>query len=210
MERVVLAAVPFLLAGLVLSLPLLLMSRESPPLAIVTVQLSVLVVLGLALAFRLSPLAGDDWFLGRGWSTVWRLTFSGASVVVVVTGVVALVTLASSAALRYPPSLQFLQLLSAMDIAWVAAAVVVGADRAWGRVAAAVGGVIIGVACVAAIWRYLDVVGFGPDGEWVVDGAALWRIVIPADMVAAAVAVGVFGYGARRFAQAIEQARPQS
>jgi hypothetical protein len=118
--------------------------------------------------------------------------------VVLVTGVVALVTLASSAALRYPPSMQFLQLLSAVDIAWVVAAFVVGAGRAWGRAAAIVGGAVVGIVCVAAIWRYLDIVGFGPNGEWIVDGAELWRNVIPADMVAALTAIGVFAYGARR------------
>lgn len=198
MERAVLAAVPFLLAGLVLSLPLLAVSWDPPPETLVVVHLSALVLLGLLAALRLAPMAGDDWFLGRGWSSFWRLVASGSTVVVLVTGVVALSTLASSAALRYPPSMQFLQLLSAVDIAWAATALIIGANRAWGRTAAIVGGVILGVVCVFAIWRYLDLVGFGPGGEWIVDGAALWRNVIPADMAAAIVAVTVFGYGTRR------------
>ena len=198
MERAVLAAVPFLLVGLILSLPLLLVSWEPPPITPVIVHLSALVLLGLVAAVRLAPLAGADWFVGQGWSTFWRLSASGVAVVVVVTGVVALVTLASSAALRYPPSMQFLQLLSAVDIAWAATALVVGANRAWGRTASIVGGVILGVLCVLAIWRYLDIVGFGPDGEWIVDGTALLRNVIPADMVAAAVAVALFVYGTWR------------
>ena len=193
-----LAAVPFLLLGLVLSLPLLLVDWEPPPLTLVTVHLSALTLLGLAAAIRLAPYAGDDWFLGRAWSAFWRLAGSGVVVIVLVTGVVALVTLASSAALRYPPSMQFLQLLSAVDIAWVVTALVVGAGRAWGRTAAVIGGIIIGVVCVAAIWRYLDIVGFGPNGEWIVDGTELWRNVIPADMAAALAAIGVFAYGTMR------------
>lgn len=208
MERVVLAAVPFLLVGLALSLPLLLVNWTPPPTTIVIVHLSVLVLLGLLAALRLASLAGDDWFLGRAWTTGWRLAASGVVVIVLVTGVVALVTLASSAALRYPPSMQFLQLLSAVDIAWATAAIVVGAGRAWGRAAAITGGVILGVVCVFAIWRYLDIVGFGPDGEWIVDASALWRNVIPADMAAAAAAIAILSYGTWR--QAMLQASAQS
>jgi hypothetical protein len=210
MERAVLAAVPFLLIGLVLSLPLLVVSWEPPPTGVVIVHLSALTLLALAAAFRLAPLAGEDWFRGRAWPTGWRLAASGVVVIVLVTALVALVSLASSAALRYPPSMQFLQLLSAVDIAWVVAAFVIGAGRAWGRSAAVAGGVIVGIVCVAAIWRYLDLVGFGPEGEWIVDSAQLWRNVIPADMLAALVASAVFVYGTLRRGHAIEQASAQS
>ena len=162
------------------------------------VHLSGLVLLGLVAAVWLAPLAGADWFLGRAWSAWWRLVASGVTVVVITTGVVGLVTLASSAALQFPPSMQFLQLLSALDIAWAGGALVVGAHRAWGRAAAVAAGVVLGVVCVFAIWRYLDVVGFGPSGEWIVDGPALWRNVIPADTAAALVAIVVFTYGTWR------------
>ena len=162
------------------------------------VHLSALVLLGLVAALWLAPLAGADWFLGRAWSAWWRLVASGVTVVVITTGVVGLVTLASSAALQFPPSMQFLQLLSALDIAWAGGALVVGAHRAWGRAAAVAAGVVLGVVCVFAIWRYLDVVGFGPSGEWIVDGPALWRNVIPADTAAALAAIAVFTYGTWR------------
>ncbi len=57
---------------------------------------------------------------------------------------------------------------------------------------------VLGVVCVFEIWRYLDVVGFGPSGEWIVDVPALWRNVIPADTAAALVAIVVFTYGTWR------------
>ncbi len=209
MERAVLAAVPFLLAGLVLSLPLLLV-RGPTSVAVIVIHLVGLVLLGLLAALRLTPLARADWFLGRDWSTLWRLVASGASVVFLVTGMVGLVTLASSAALGYPPSMQFLQLLSALDIAWAATALVVGLWRGWGRGLAVGGGLILGAVCIWAIWRYLSVVGLGPGGEWLVDGEALFRHVLPYDTLAAIAAVAAFLFGTRRDAQAMEQAKPQS
>jgi hypothetical protein len=208
MERAVLATVPFLAIGLVGSVPLLLVRWPSPPFTIVVVHLAALVVLGLVAAIRLAPLAGTDWFKGRPWSPFWRSAASGVSVVFLVTGMVGLVTLASSAALRYPPSMQFLQLLSALDIAWAGAALVIGVYRVWRLPAAATVGTMLGIICVWSIWRYLDVVGFGPGGEWIVDSAALARYVLPFDVAAAAMAVGAFVFGTRR--QAMEQASPQS
>ncbi|MEN8233932.1 MAG: hypothetical protein ABFR89_03280 [Actinomycetota bacterium] len=208
MERAVLAIVPFLAVGLIGAVPLLAISWSPPPTAIAIVHLAVVVALGLAASLRLAPLAGDDWFLGRSWSASLRLGASGVAVVFLVTGMVGLVTLASSAALRFPPSLQFLQLLSALDIAWVGAALIVGAYRAWRLPIAAAAGATLGIFCVWSIWKYLDVVGFGPEGQWVVDGGALVRYVLPFDVIAAVMAVAVFVYGTRR--QAIEQASPQS
>jgi hypothetical protein len=200
MERAVLAAVPFLLVGLALSLPLLLMPGPVT-ITMVIVHLAGLVVLGLVAAWRLAPLAGGDWFLGSGWSSFWRLAASGVAVVFLVTGMVGLVTLASSAALRFPPSMQFLQLLSALDIAWAGTALIVGTWRLWGGRAAIVAAVVLG---------FLDAVGIGPSGEWIVDAAALNRHVLPFDVIAAVAAVVMFVLGTRRAAQAMEQASPQS
>ena len=56
--------------------------------------------------------------------------------IVIVTGVTALVTLATTAALRFEPSLQFLQLLSALDIAWVVAGTTLAVRSLWGRLPA--------------------------------------------------------------------------
>ncbi len=208
MERTVLAIVPFLAIGLVGSVLLFLVRWSPPPFTIVIVHLAALVLLGLIAAVRLIPFAGNDWFEGQPWSPFWRLAASGISVVFLVTGMVGLVTLASSATLRYPPSLQFLQLLSALDIAWAGAALVIGVYRAWRLPAAATAGTVLAIICVWSIWRYLDVVGFGPEGEWIVDSAALARYVLPFDVIAAVMAIGAFVFGTRR--QAMEQARPQS
>ncbi|MCL1693724.1 MAG: hypothetical protein M3096_08580 [Actinomycetia bacterium] len=208
MERAVLATVPFLAIGLIGSVPLLLVRWSPPPFTIVIVHLAALVLLGLVAVIRLMPLAGNDWFKGQSWSPFWRLAASGISVVFLATGMVGLVTLASSAALQYPPSLQFLQLLSALDIAWAGAALMIGIYRAWRLPAAVTAGTVLAIICVWSIWRYLDVVGFGPAGEWIVDSAALGRYVLPFDVVAAVLAVGAFVFGTRR--QAMEQARLQS
>lgn len=208
MERAVLATVPFLGIGLVASLPLLLVRWSSPPLVLVLMHLTVLVLLGIAASIRLAPLAGRDWFEGRSWSLFLRSLASGVSVVFLVTGLVGLVSIASSAALRYPPSLQFLQLLSALDIAWAGAALVVGVYRAWRMPAAIAAGLMLTVICVWSIWWYLDAVGFGPSGEWIVDGSVLMRRVLPFDIAAAVMAIGALLFGTRR--QAIEQASPQS
>ena len=208
MERAVLATVPFLALGLIVSLPLLLVRWSPPPFTIVIVHLATLVLLGMVAVVRLMPLAGNDWFKGQSWSPFWRLAASGISVVFLATGMVGLVTLASSAALQYPPSLQFLQLLSALDIAWAGAALMIGIYRAWRLPAAVTAGMVLAIICVWSIWRYLDVVGFGPASEWIVDNAALAKYVLPYDVAAAVMAVVAFVFGTRR--QAMEQASPQS
>ena len=209
-EQILLWTAPWLVGGLIASAPLLLVDVSDHRIGWFLVQLSVLVAFGLGLTIRLTPLADDSWFTATGWSRRVRLAASGAVVVVVATGTVGLVTLASSAALRFDPSMQFLQLLSALDIAWAGAAITVGATRIWGRTWGAVGGAMLGIFCVWSIWNYLNTVGLGPGGEWIVSGADLMRLVIPFDMAAAVVAVVIFLVGVVRADQAIEQARPQS
>lgn len=209
-ERALLWTLPWLLGGLVAALPLLLVDTDSHRLVWFIVQLCALVIFGLALTIRLMPLADAHWFEATGWPTRARLVASGTAIVVLATGTVGLVTLATSAALRYDVSIQFLQLLSALDIAWAGAAIVIGANRAWGRTLAVISGTVLGVFCVWSIWNYLNTVGFGPDGSWIVSGSDMMRLVIPFDMAAAVVAVAVFAYGVVRAGQAIEQANAQS
>ena len=185
---VIVEAAPYLAVGIAVS-PLLLLVPSSSSLTIRFVaHLAGLVTLGLLLSLRIAPRLVDPFFTRRGWRDRWETVATGVVLVVVVTGVVGLVTLASSAALRFDPSLQFLQLLSALDIAWAGAAIVIGARHLRGRGLSAFAGVALGAACVASIWNYLRVVGFTPEGGWLVDGSRLMTLVIPFDTVAGIVA----------------------
>lgn len=200
LEAAVVAAFPYLLVPLLVSPLLLLVATDSSRFVVSNTHLSAVVALALVLAMVLAPRVREDWFQERRWAPHLRRLAGGAALVVVVTGVVALVTLASSAALRLQPSLQFLQLLSALDIAWATAAVVIGGHLLWSRAAAAVGGLVVAVACVFSIWNYLRVVGFTDDGGWLLDGGELMKLVIPFDMAAAAAAITVLVLGSRRAA----------
>lgn len=197
-------ALRWTIGGAVLSLPLLAVPEATPPNLMVytMVHLGALVAFGLVVIVDLARFVNQSWFAWLGATA--RMVASGAAVVALTVGAVALVTLPTSAALRFDPSLQFLQLLSALDIAWAAGATLVGvswiAGRRWGHVA----GVIIGVICVWSIWTYLDAVGFAPDGGWQVDGSALMTYVLPYDMGAAAIAIVSLILGARRTAGRIE------
>ncbi len=192
LERLLLRAGAATVAGAAAALPLLVMPQPSAdPLAASTLHLAMVVSYGLLLAILWAPGNG---LVGckAGLATAMA---SGAVVVAVNTWVVALVTLATGAALRFDSSLQFLQLLSALDIAWAGAAIVVGGVRWHGRLVGTLLGIGLGVVCVWAIWHYLDVVGFTPSGGWVVDAGALWTYVLPYDMGAAAAAVAVLVVG---------------
>ena len=209
-ERALVRTVPWLVGGLLASLPLLLVDTGDDPTVAFLVHLAALVAFSLALTVALLPMSGGDWFAGSDWGPAIRLTGSGIGIVVLTTGVTGLVTLASSAALGLDPSAQFLQLLSALDIAWVTAAVIIGAQRAWSRIPAIVGGVMMGIVCVWSIWYYLDVVSFGPKGEWVVSGSDLATRVIPFDTAAAIIGIGLFAFGTYRASRAMEQPSAQS
>ncbi|MDA2979168.1 MAG: hypothetical protein O3B42_05325 [Actinomycetota bacterium] len=209
-ELALVRATAWLMVGLLASVPLLFIDVGIDPMVGFMVHLGFLVAFVLGLAVVLLPYTGPDWFTGSGWSASRRLSGSGIGVVVLATGVVGLVTLASSAALRYDASIQFLQLLSALDIGWVVAAFVVGGRRLWSRTAAIASGATVGVVCVWSIWNYLSAVGFGPNGEWIVSGTDLMTRVLPYDMAAGAIAVALFLAGTRKAAQAIEQPNPQS
>ncbi len=170
------------------------------------IHLGLLVGFGLVVSCRIFRYVELDWF--QGLSQFRSRLSAGVSQVALVTGAVALVTLSSSAALRYEPSLQFLQLLSALDIAWAATATMIGWSWIRGRGAGIAAGLIVGGLCTWSIWRYLNVVGFTATGGWLVDGAALWQYVLPYDMAAAVVAIGSLWAGASRHPTV--QRNPQS
>jgi len=209
-ERAVLRAVPWLVGGLVASVPLLLIRVGDAPTGWFTVQLVVLVAFALGVTISVLEYGDEPWFGAVSLGRMQRPIAGGIGLVFLVTGTVGLVTLSSSAALQLDPSAQFLQLLSALDIAWVVAAVTIGVYRLVSRPWAVVAGSVIGLFCVWSIWNYLSIVGFGANGAWIVSGADLMRYVIPFDMAAAIVAVAVFLLGVRARSQATEQPRPQS
>lgn len=198
LESAVARAVPYLAGGLVATPVLFLVPSGTQVFFVSVAHLSLLVAFGLALTLALAPLITDDWFADRLWGASRRRLAGGVALVVIATGVVALVTLASSAALRLEPSLQFLQLLSSLDISWVASAVIVGGHRLWSRPAAGLAGLVIGAACVLSIWNYLRIVGFTDDGGWLLDGTELMRLVIPFDVMAGIIAGAVLFIGTRR------------
>ncbi|MDH3731731.1 MAG: hypothetical protein OES13_11540 [Acidimicrobiia bacterium] len=195
-ERALATAFRWTVAGALVALPALAIDISGHVVAISTWHLIALVIFEVALALTLAPVADEaGWFSNVAEPA--RSVAAAASVVALVTGAAALVTMATSAALRFDPSMQFLQLLSALDIAWVVAAAAIGARRRWGSAAATGAAIAIGVFCVWSIWRYLDTVGVGPLGEWVVDGSELMRLVLPNDMIAAVVAVSLLVIGTR-------------
>ncbi len=169
-------------------------------------HLFVLQIASFLLVRQLAPQLDDPWFgtTKRPWLA------SAASIVALVTGFAALLTLATSAAAGYDPSLQFLQLLSSLDIAWATAALFLGAHKLWGKVWADVAAVGLIIVCIGSIALYLDAVGFTSSGGWQVDAAKMMQIVLPADMVAAAVAVTVLLIAARGEGQPTEHLSPQS
>lgn len=210
LEAALIRTVRWLIPALLLSPLLLAVPEPDDPFVLFILHLSAIVSFGIALAVTLAPLAGEGCFTTTRWSPAKRRLAGAAALVALDTGAVALVTLASSAALRFDASLQFLQLLSSLDIAWAGAAIAIGAYLMRGtRQAAWTGGVLLGIFCVFSIWRYLDIVGFAPNGGWKVSGADLMRYVIPFDMAAAVVAVLVLWRGAHAGLRT-EQASVQS
>lgn len=207
LERLLKYAAVATVLGAAAAVPLLAVpDPSSRPLLSSTVHLSFMVAYAGGAAFAAHCLLGDHLFPTLGhWG---RRLANSALAVVVVTGSTGLITLATAAALRYDPSLQFLQLLSALDIAWALTAIIIGGIRLRGWVLGGFAGTVLGTVCVWAIWRYLDAVGFTAAGGWQVDAAALWEYVLPYDTGAAIAAVAVLAAGAR--AQRTAQPSPKS
>ncbi len=200
LETAVINAFPWLLAGLVAGIPLLLVPASSDRRWDLLIHLSLLVFFSLALTWRVAATERMVWFADRGWSGRAQFLATLASLVVIVTGVTALVTLATSAALRFEPSLQFLQLLSALDIAWVVSGTTLAVRALWGRGPAVAAGIAMSIVCVLSIALYLAAVGLDAKGGWLVDGGEMLRLVLPFDVVAALMTVSLLLLAARRSA----------
>lgn len=175
-------------------------------LAYTLIHLTILQAATLLYVTEVAALTDHPWFEGvkRAWLA------SAVSVVAAAVGFSALLTLATSAAARYDVSLQFLQLLSSLDIAWVVAAIYLGSRLLWGRRMATVAGSMLLAACVASIAVYLAVVGFTDAGGWLVDGGEMLRIVIPSDTFAAIISLTVLLLAGRKADQPTAQPSPQS
>lgn len=200
LRRLLMWAAPLVVAGLVFRAPM----PNAGLFEYTIAHLAILQIATFAFAIEMSSLTDQHWFhsLRRPWLA------GVASLVAGVVGFSSLLTLASSAAAGYEPSLQFLQLLSSMDIAWVVAGLYIGSRSLTGNRVALVAGSALLVACVVSLAVYLTVVGFAPDGGWHVDGSQMWRIVIPSDVMAAVVTTSVLSVASRR--QPTLQASPQS
>ncbi len=208
LEAALLRSLRWLTGGLVAA-PLLLFipqpSHESL-LAWSTVHTTAVVMLGFATMLDLARYTDEPMFTSITSVSLRRFTTAG-SLVALVTGVVALVTLATSAALRFDASLQFLQLLSTLDIAWSVAALYFGVRWLRGERSARLAGGILSLICIWSIWNYLRIVGFTDGGGWVVDGGALLRWVLPFDTMAAVMALTALTVAVR---QPTEHRSPQS
>ena len=198
LEQAVVAAFPWLIGGVVASLPLLLIPASTDRRWDFIVQLAVLVGFLFALTWKVAPYGDRQWFIGKTWSPFHRHLVTAATLIVIVTGTTGLVTLASSAAMGFQPSLQFLQLLSALDIAWVVGGIILAARALWGRAAALTIGSAMSVICVFSIALYLAEVGLTADGNWLVDQEQMLRLVIPFDVAAALMTIGLTILAARR------------
>lgn len=195
--------------GIPLSLIALLFGAPSPDAGLFeysVVHLTVLQVATYLFVIEMGGLTDRPWFshLRRPWLA------STASLVAAAVGFSALLTLATSAAARYDVSLQFLQLLSSLDIAWVVGALYLAVRRLSGSTVGTWAGSALLIACVVSIGVYLAVVGFTDSGGWLVDGGELQRIVLPSDTMAAIISITFLILATRRADQPTEQARLQS
>jgi hypothetical protein len=178
-ERALIRCVVWATTGAAAALPLLVVPEPGDPTTTLMIHLAALSGFGVALAFHLAPLADGEWFVGTGSGPIVRRGAAAGLLVaaaVVSTGVVAVAT---AAALRFDASVQFLQMLAAVGITAVAGSAGLGVRRLAGRGAAATVAMGTAALCIWSLWRYLDLVGFGADGGWVVDGAQIRRTMLP-------------------------------
>ncbi len=198
------SAVPLSVLGLLFGAP----SDHESLYWYVNIHLIVLQLITFAFAVWVTSKVTWPWFqeTRRPWLA------SVASLVAAAVGLSALLTIATSAAARYDVSLQFLQLLSSLDIAWVVAAMYLGARALGGEKIGRIAGTLLLLACVASIAIYLARVGFTSSGGWLVDGAEMMAVVIPSDVAAAVMSLSVVLLASRKLdsSQETTQASVQS
>lgn len=199
LEAAVLDTFPFLVDALGIAALGLLVPSSLSLRGRVMAQLLLVSLFGLYLAYRLLKRLEPVWFEDAAITATQRAFGTSLGLVVLVTGCVGLVTLASSAALRLRPTTQFLQLLSTLDIAWAASTVMIAAYWLWHRVRVAIAaGLLVVVLCSVAYYRYIDTVAFSPSGAWRLRAGELWEYVLAYDMAIAAIALGMLFIAVRR------------
>ena len=197
LERALTGTMLCMTAGAAAAIPALFLPEGEDPLFTVTAHLVLLVAFSIGLTFHLASLGDDPWFSGLKIGEEGHRALTWVAVIVMVAGATGLVTLATSAALRFDPSLQFLQMVSSLNVAWVTAALTLGLRRRFGVGVAVAGTVMLGAVCVWSIWHYLNTVGFTANGGWLLDALQLNRLVLPYDTAAAVIAIVVFSVGVK-------------
>lgn len=197
-EQVLTRSLMWSTAGAACAVPILVLPQPDDPLLTMTVHLSLLVLFGIALVFHLAPLVEEPWFdglgLGTGGRTALTWMVAGAQAILAC----GLATIATAAAFRYAPSVQFLVLLAVLGVVASITIAALGARRRFGPTVAGWTAVAIGAVGVWPIWRYGATVGFTPDGGWLVDGGEVLRVIVPVDLIRWAVALTLFTMGVRR------------
>lgn len=184
--------------GGAVAVPALLVPAVSDPVLPGVIHLVLLAIFAMGLTFHLAPLAEPAWFGGTDLGEAGRVALTRIVVVAAVSAAVAAATVPTAVALRYDASMQFFVLLVAVAIAGHTAAVVLGVRSRFGAGAASIAGAVPGLVASGMFWRYLDLVGTGPGGSWVVDGSRIGTLVLPVTAAISILAWTAFSLGVRR------------
>jgi hypothetical protein len=193
--------------GAAAAIPVFFLPQPDDPLLTFLIHLTLIIAFSLGLVFHLAPLVDEAWFGGLEMGEQGRRALTWIVAMTAVSGAAGGVSLATGAAIRYAPSLQFLLSLSALGITWVVAAAVLGARRRFGATAAVAVGLAMAAIAVGSLWRYFDDVGFSDGGGWLLDGAALLRLAVLAWVALAVAAVTLLSMGIRSSGDASDSLR---
>ena len=181
--------------GAAAAIPVLVLPQPDDPLFTAVVQLAIIAVYAVAMTLHLAALGDAPWFDGLAIGGRARRGLTWVMLVADVAGASAVTALATSAALRYQPSVQLLQLVSVIVVGVVVSASALGTRRRWGGAPALAMAAVLGAVLVWVMWRHLDTVGSTASGGWRVDGSVVRETVVPYVAGAVVVAGALFGAG---------------